>query len=186
VVQSGSEPLAPRARFLNDLSTLACLALLAVPLYFVLNDYWQSLLRLGGLYVALGIFCMRLGHYMRRVMRREPAEIPPWDASLPVSQSLLVLEPHVPATEAIQNVHTDPHYLQEVLKPRLQHVLVYRLWGMPKGSFATLEAGKLAQVDPGLVQFLQRRERTGLWARYVHRQQRVNDVLETLQRLETL
>ena len=139
MVQSVAEPLAPQARFLHDLSTLACFALLAVPLYFVLNDYWQSLLRLGGLYVALGIFCVRLGHYMRRVMRREPAEIPPWEAPLPVSQTLLGLEPHVQATEAIQNVYTDPHYLQEVLKPRLQHVLVYRVWGMPNGSFETLQ-----------------------------------------------
>jgi hypothetical protein len=186
VVQSVADPLAPRARFLHDLSTLACCSLIAVPLYFVVNDYWQSLLRLGGLYMALGIFCLRLGHYMRRVMRREPADIPPWQAPLPVSQTLLGLEPHVQATEAIRNVYTDPHYLQEVLKPRLQHLLVYRVWGMPNGSFETPPDGRLAQVDPALVHFLQRRERTGLWARYVHRQQRIKDVLETLQRLETL
>ena len=96
------EPLLPRARILNDLSSLACFAVLAVPLYFVCNDYWQSLLRLGGLYLALSIFCMRLGTYVRRVMRREPAEIPPWQTPFPGGQASLLLEPHVAAAEAIQ------------------------------------------------------------------------------------
>jgi hypothetical protein len=180
------EPLAPPARFLHDLSTVSCFALLAVPLYFVLNDYWQSLLRLGGLYVALGMFCMRLGHYIRRVMRREPAEIPPWEAPLLATQAPLLLESHVQATEAMQNVYSDPHYLQEVLKPRLQQLLAYRVWGLPSAPAEALAAAAVTSVDPAVVQFLQRREPSGLWARYTKRQRRVQDVLATLQRFETL
>lgn len=180
------EPLLPRIRLLNDLSSLACFAVLAVPLYLVCNDYWQSLLRLGGLYLGLSIFCMRLGVYIRRVMRREPAEIPPWQAALPSGQAALVLEPHVAATEAISNVCSDPDYLQEVLKPRLERLLAYRAWGMPQGSLAAVEESQMAHLDPALVQFLQRREPSGWWATYTHRRQRVKDVLHTLQRLETL
>ena len=185
-MQSMPEPLVPRARLLNDLSTLACVAVLAVPLYFVCNDYWQSLLRLGGLYGALSIFCLRLGTYMRRAMRRQPAEIPPWAAPLPLAQGRLVLEPYVSATEAIENVYSDPDYVQDVLKPRLEHLLAYRAWGMPQGALAMGEDSQVARLDPALLQFLQRREPTGLWARYAHRQQRVKDVLRTLQRLEAL
>ena len=73
-----SEPLTPAARFLHDAGTLALLALVLIPLYLLLNHYWQSLILLVIFYGLLGFFCTRLGRYIRRVMRRLPAEIPPW------------------------------------------------------------------------------------------------------------
>jgi hypothetical protein len=50
----------------------------------------------------------------------------------------------------------------------------------------TLTASQLAQLDPVILDFLQRPEATGLWARYSQRQRRVDTVLEILQRVETL
>jgi len=44
----------------------------------------------------------------------------------------------------------------------------------------------LAQLDPVILDFLQRPEATGLWARYAQRQQRVDTVLDILQRVEAL
>ena len=41
-----SEPLTPSARFLHDAGTLALLALVLIPLYLLLNHYWQSLILL--------------------------------------------------------------------------------------------------------------------------------------------
>jgi hypothetical protein len=126
-------------------------------------------------------------HVMGRVMRREPADIPPWIPHLPVLQTSLGLETHVHATEAIQNVRTDPYYLQEVLKPRLAQLLAYRVrGGMPEDTGAPLDDARIKHVNPGLRRFLQRREATGLWARYAYRRRRVRDVLETLQHLEAL
>ena len=55
---------------------LALLALVLIPLYLLLNHYWQSLILLVIFYGLLGLFCTRLGRYTRRVIRRLPAEIP--------------------------------------------------------------------------------------------------------------
>jgi hypothetical protein len=55
-----------------------------------------------------------------------------------------------------------------------------------RGSLAAVEESQMVHLDPTLVQFLQRREPSGWWARYTHRRQRVKDVLHTLQHLETL
>ena len=49
-----------------------------------------------------------------------------------------------------------------------------------------LTASQLAHLDPILLDFLQRPEATGLWARYCQRQQRVDTVLKILQRVEAL
>jgi hypothetical protein len=82
-----SEPLTPSARFLHDAGTLALLALVLIPLYLLLNHYWQSLILLVIFYGLLCSFCTRLGNYTRRVMRRLPAEIPPWHTLLTVVPS---------------------------------------------------------------------------------------------------
>ena len=58
-----SEPLTPSARFLHDAGTLALLALVLIPLYLLLNQYWQSLILLVIFYGLLCSFCTRLGNY---------------------------------------------------------------------------------------------------------------------------
>ena len=40
------EPLTPSVRFLHDMGILALLALVLIPLYLLLNHYWQSLILL--------------------------------------------------------------------------------------------------------------------------------------------
>src|SRR5919109_248693 len=85
-----AEPLAPLAlhvRWLYDLGKLALLALVLVPIYLLVNELWQSVFRLVVLYGLLALFCIRLGEYMHRVMRRLPAEIPPW-SGLPTAVSI--------------------------------------------------------------------------------------------------
>jgi hypothetical protein len=57
---------------------------------------------------------------------------------------------------------------------------------MPDIALDALDEAQLAQIHPVLRQFLQRQEHTGLWARYCQRQQRVDTVLEMLQRVEGL
>ena len=49
-----SEPLTPSARFLHDAGILALLALVLIPLYLLLNHYWQSLILLVIFY---GLLC---------------------------------------------------------------------------------------------------------------------------------
>jgi hypothetical protein len=83
-------------------------------------------------------------------------------------------------------VHKDPYYLQDVLKPRLRQLLVYRMSGALDTPLAGLDIAQLARIDPAVLDFLQRREATGLWARYRYRQQRVQDVLVVLRHLEVL
>jgi hypothetical protein len=83
-------------------------------------------------------------------------------------------------------VRKDPHYVQEVLKPRLRHLIAFRVSGVPDMEIEALPTWQLAQLDPVLLDFLQRPEATGLWARYCQRQQRVDTVLEILQRVEAL
>lgn len=185
-MRSTSEPLSPAMRLLHDTGTLVVLALVLVPLYLLLNHYWQSLVLLLVFYGLLCWFCLRLGEHMRRVMRRLPAEIPPWHPALPALAAVPGLERHFSAAEAIRSVRKDPHYVQEVLKPRLRQLVAYRLTGSPEAPLEVLEAAQQAQISPVLWQFLQRQEPTGLWARYCRRQQRVDTVLDMLQRVEGL
>jgi len=178
--------LSPSARLFHDTGTLVVLALVLVPLYLMLNHYWQSLVLLVVFYGLLCLFCVRLGGYTRRVMRRLPAEIPPWQALPTGAPPPPGLERHFSTADAIQSVRKDPHYVQEVLKPRLRQVAVYRLTGAPDMPLETLDELQLAQLDPVLRHFLRRQEATGLWARCCQRQRRVDTVLEMLQRAEGL
>ncbi len=180
------EPMSLRARCLHDVGMLALLALVLAPLYLLLNQYWQSVFRLALLYGVLAFFCSRVGGYVRRVMQRLPAEIPPWQGVPPALGASPWLETHFGAAEAIRRVRQDPHYVQEVLKPRLHRLLVYRVNGALDVPADGLEDIALAQVDQTLLDFLRRREATGLWAKYRYRRQRVDDVLEALKRLEAL
>ena len=171
---------------IQDVGTVAILALVLIPFYFLLNQYWRSLVLLGALYLLLSVLFVRLGSYFRRVMRRQPAEIPPWHtvpatvATGPDSRSL------VRSSEALGAVAKDPLYLQEVLKPRLRQFLAYRLSGLPEIPFEDLEAARLARLDPALLEFLTRREATGLWATYRYRRQRVHNVLAALHHIEAV
>ena len=180
------EPLSPSARFLHDTGTLALLAVVLVPLYLLLNQYWQSLVLLVVFYGLFGLFCVRLGRYTRRVMRRLPAEIPPWQTVPTLVPPPPGLERHFSTADAIQSVRKDPHYVQEVLKPRLRQLVLYRVSGVSDASLEALNVLQRAQLDPVLLNFLQRLEATGLWARYSQRQQRVDTLLEILQRVEEL
>src|SRR5919202_963138 len=72
------ESMSSHARGWRDVGLLALLALVLAPLYLLLNQQWQSIIRLAALYGLLGLFCIRLGTYVRHAMRRLPAEIPPW------------------------------------------------------------------------------------------------------------
>jgi len=141
------EPMSLRARCLHDAGMMALLALVLVPLYLLLNEYWQSLFRLALLYGVLGLFCSRLGGYVRRVMQRLPAEIAPWQGGPGAAAATPWLETHFGAAEAIRRVRQDPHYVQEVLKPRLQRLLVYRLSGALDVPPEALDDARLAQLD---------------------------------------
>jgi hypothetical protein len=185
-LQHAPEPVSLRTRVLHDLSTLALLALIVVPFYMLLNQYWKSVILLAAVYGILAFAFMRLGRYMRRAMRWLPAEIPPWRPASTGSGALLQLDCHFGTAEAIHSVYKDPHYLQDVLKPRLRQLLAYRLSGLHEMPFEALEASQLAHVDPAVLDFLQRREATGLWHRYRHRRQRVHDVLAVLRSFEAL
>ena len=179
-----AEPLSLRARCLRDVGKLALLALVGVPIYLLLNEFWQSVVRLGVLYGLLALFCVRLGEGMQRAMRRLPAEIPPWQDTPTGAPATPWSELRFGAAEAVRNACQDPHYVQMVLKPRLRRLLAHRLLGRPDMPFEMLDDAQLARVEPQVVDFLRRQEPTGLWARY--RRQRLEDVLETLQHLETL
>ena len=143
-----SEPLAPSTRFLHDAGTLALLAAVLVPLYLLLNHYWQSLILLVLFYGVLCFFCTRLGRYTRRVMRRLPADIPPWHTLPTIAPSPPGLERHFSTADAIQSVRKDPHYVQEVLKPRLRHLIAFRISGVPDMELEALTTAQLAQLDP--------------------------------------
>jgi hypothetical protein len=180
------ETVSFRARVLQDAGTAAFLVLLLLPFYLLLNQYWKSLVLLAAVYVALGLLFLRLGRHVRRVMRRTPADIPPWrsvsrrEAGVPIS--------HRPfgAAEAMAHVYKDPFYLQDVMKPRLRQLLVYRTCGATVDSLATLDEARRSRIEPAVLAFLQRRDATHLWAKYSQRRQRVHDVLATLRYLETL
>ncbi|MGH8059464.1 MAG: hypothetical protein ACREOH_19880 [Candidatus Entotheonellia bacterium] len=180
------EPVSPRLRWLNNVGMVGLLALVLVPVYMLLNQFWQSVFRLVLLYAGLGFFFVRLGQYVRRVMHRLPAEIPPWRAAPAGASAPSWLSTHFGAAEAIRSAQQDPHYVQSVLKPRLQRLLAYRLTGVLDVPLDALDEARLAQVEPALLAYLQRCEDTGLWARYRYRRQRVDDVLQALHRLEAL
>jgi hypothetical protein len=185
-LRSTPEPPSLRAHLLQDVSLLAFLALILVPFYLLMNQYWKSLILLVSLYGMLGLAFFRLGRHMRRVMRRVPAEIPPWQAIARRSSTSRQSEIQFGAAEAIQQVYKDPHYLQDVLKPHLRQILFYRTHGHLDISAETPDVFQLADSAPIVVDFLQRREDTGLWSRYRRRQQRVQDTLTILRHLETL
>lgn len=175
-----------RARLLHDAGSVALLALILVPFYLLLNQYWRSLVTLIAVYGALAFICLRLGRYIRRVMRRTPAEIPPWHTAIRYTTQQQRLSLPFSAAEAIQHTIKDPNYVQDVLKPRLRQLLLYRLYGvanLPPDVLGTLQH---ADLDPQVVTFLQTPEATGLWARYRYRQQRLHNVLATLRQVESL
>ncbi len=120
-------------------------------------------------------------------MRRLPAEIPPWRAMLapPRPPRSTVQVAHAPS-EVLRHVRKDPHYVQDVLKPRLRQLVSYRLDGSLDRSFEDLDASQVARVDATLLDFLSRSEPTGLWATYRYRSQRLRDVLTALQYVEAL
>jgi hypothetical protein len=171
---------------LHDVSTLAILVLIVVPFYMLLNQYWKSVTLLAAVYGVLVLAFIRLGRYMRRVMRWLPAEIPPWRPAPVWPGAVPQFDFHFSTAEAIHSVYKDPHYLEDVLKPRLRQLLAYRVSGLLEVPFETLDTPQLAHVDPAVVDFLQRREATGLWARYRHRRQRVHNVLAVLRSFEAL
>ncbi len=180
------ESMSPRPRGWRDVGPLGLLALVLVPVYLLLDQYWQSVIRLMALYGLLGLFCIRLGGYMRRAMRRLTAEIPPWQGASTIAPVTPWPEQRFGVAEVIHSARQDPQYVQNVLKPRLQGLLAYRLSGTVDVPLEALDDLQLAQVDPALLDFLRRQEPTGLWARCRYRRQRLNDVLETLRRLEAL
>jgi hypothetical protein len=173
-------------RCVYDIGRLALLGLVAVPIYLLLNQYWQSIFRLGALYALLGFFCLRLAEYIRRVMRRLPAEIPPWHGPTATAAVAPWQEQRFGAAEAIRSVRWDPQYVEAVLKPRLQRLLVYRLSGRLDDPLGGLDTMQLARLEPAVFDFLQRQEPTGLWAKWRYRRQRLHDVLDTLRRIEAL
>lgn len=177
------EPLSWQTSLLHDAGTMAILGLLLVPFYLLLNQYWKSLVLLTVLYSVLAFVFLRVGRYIGRVMRRVPAEIPPWQT--PPSRILARSTPDLQfaAEEAMQYVRKDPYYLEDVLKPRLCQLLAYRVQSTPH---VPLEALQTLPLDTAVLDFLKRRDDTGLWARYRNRQQRVQDVLTVLRYLETL
>jgi len=180
------EALSLRDRTLRDIGKLALVALVAVPVYLLLNQYWQSLIRLVALYAVLALFCIRLGEMMHRRFQRLPAEIPPWSGLPPAPPTPSWMEQRFGAAEAILSAHRDPQYVQAVLKPRLRRLLAYRLTGTPDLPLESLDTARLAQVEPALLDFIQRQEDVGVWARFRHRRQRDADVRDALQRLEAL
>jgi hypothetical protein len=181
-----SEPILSHARWRYDLGKLALLALICVPVYLLLNQQWQSIFRLLALYGLLTLFCLRLGEYMHRAMRRLPAEIPPWHGASTMAAVPPWMDQRFGAAEAIHSARRDPQYVQAVLKPRLRRLLVYRLSGSPDVALEEVEDQRLAQVDPALLDFLRRDEPVGLWARFRYRGRRSDDVLDALRRLEAL
>jgi hypothetical protein len=181
-----TEPIALQTRWLYDIGKLALLALVLVPIYLLVNELWQSVFRLVVLYGLLALFCLRLGEYMHRAMRRLPAEIPPWSGSQRAASVPSWMEQRFGAAEAILSAHRDPQYVQTVLKPRLRRLLVYRLNGVPDLPLEALDTAQLAQVEPALLDFIQRQEDVRVWARFRYRRQRDADVRDALRRLEAL
>jgi hypothetical protein len=166
---------------------MAVIALIAVPGYLLLNHFWRSIVILLALYGLLSFVFLRLGWYMRRAMRRLPAEIPPWQAMpSPLRPPRSGVPDAYMSSEVLRHVRQDPHYVQDVMKPRLRQLVMYRLDGSLDRSFENLDAAQLARVDTALLAFLSHREPTGLWATYRYRTQRLKNVLAALQYVEAL
>lgn len=181
------ELLSLRARLLHDAGTLALLALLLTPVYLLLNQYWRSLVALLAVYSLLAFAFIRLARYIRRVMRRTPAEIPPWQPVFQHPSAPSQPSPPFTAAEAIQHAVKDPDYVQDVLKPRLRQLLAYRLSSAPDLPLDAINAAlRNNRIDPRVITFLQSHEATGLWARYRYRRQRLQYVLATLRQIESL
>ncbi len=181
------DPVPLGIRLLNDITTLAVVALIVIPGYLLLNHFWHSLIVLLVCYGFLGLAFFRLGWYMRRAMRRLPAEIPPWrTAPRPSRAPRSGDQTSYPSSDVLRRVRKDPHYLQDVMKPRLRQLVLYRLSGSLDHPFESLDAFELAHVDTELLDFLSRREPTGLWATYRYRAQRQRDILAALQYVEAL
>jgi len=166
---------------------MAVIALIAVPGYLLLNHFWRSIILLLAFYALLSFVFLRLGWYVRRAMRRLPAEIPPWYA-LPIRSRppRPGVQDTYTSSEVLRHVLKDPQYVQDVLKPRLRQLVTYRLTGSPDFAFEDLHASQQACVDAKLLHFLSRSEPTGLWATYRYRSQRLHDVLAALQYVEAL
>ena len=103
-----SEPMLSRGRWRYDIGKLALLALIGLPIYLLLNQLWQSILRLIVSYVLLTLFCLRLGEYMHRAMRRLPAEIPPWHGAPSAATVPPWMDQRFGAAEAIRSARRDP------------------------------------------------------------------------------
>jgi len=182
-----SDPLPLGVRIVHDISTMAVIALIAVPGYLLLNHFWRSIVLLLAFYGLLSFAFLRLGWYVRRVMRRLPAEIPPWRPRLaPRRLPRSNVQETSTSSDVLRHVRKDPHYVQDVLKPRLRQLVTYRLDGSLDRPFEDLDAAQLARVDAALLDFLTRSEPTGWWATYRYRSQRLHDVLTALQYVEAL
>ena len=181
-----SEIFSWRTHVLHDVGVLAMLALIIVPFYLLLNQYWKSVILLVAVYSVLGLVFLRLGQHLRRITRRLPAEIPPWHGTFPTAPALPQSSMEFGAAEAIRHAYTDPYYLEDVLKSHLRQCLIYRVSGSLTTSLEDLGASQLARIEPTVLDFVQRRDATDLWARYRYRRQRLRDVLTTLRYLETL
>jgi hypothetical protein len=180
------EPMSLRTRWLYDIAKLAFLALVFVPVYLLVNQFWQSVFRLLALYGLLTLFCFRLGEYMHRAIRRLPAEIPPWHGAPAITHPPSWMDQRFGASEAIRSARHDPQYVQLVLKPRLRRLLVYRLNGNADMPLEALDNTQLARIEPALLDFLRRQEPMGVWARFRYRRQRSYDVLNALRQIEAL
>jgi hypothetical protein len=166
---------------------MAVIALIAVPGYLLLNHFWRSIILLLAFYGLLSFIFLRLGWYVRRVIRRLPAEIPPWQAlPMPPRRPRSGMQDTYTSSEVLRHVRKDPQYVQDVLKPRLRQLVTYRLTGSLNFAFEDLNASQQACVDTELLHFLSRSEPTGLWATYRYRSQRLHDVLTALQYVEAL
>ncbi|ETX05349.1 hypothetical protein [Candidatus Entotheonella palauensis] len=186
-MRTASDPLPLGVRLLHDVSTIAVIALIAVPGYLLLNHFWRSIILLLAFYGLLSFAFLRLGRHVRRVMRHLPAEIPPWRAmSAPLRPPRSGVQDTYTSSEVLRHVRKDPHYVQDVLKPRLRQLVTYRLNGSLDCPFEDLDHSQLERVDAELLNFLSRQEPTGLWATYRYRSQRLRDVLTALQYVEAL
>jgi hypothetical protein len=168
------------------MAALALVLLILVPCYLVLNQFWKSLIMLAMVYTVMGLVFLSLGRHMRRVTRRLPSEIPPWQTAESRMGTVQKRYMYASAAETIRNACKDPQYLQNVLKPRLKKLLVYQVSGSFDTALETLDPVQLAHIDPAVFDFLQRQEATGLWARYRHRRQRELNLLTALRHIEAL
>ena len=166
---------------------MAIIALIAVPGYLLLNQFWRSIVLLIAFYALLSFTFLRLGWYVRRIMRRLPADIPPWRAMpVPPRPASANGQTTHASSDILRHVRKDPQYVQDVFKPRLQQLVVYRLEGSLERPFDDLEPSQRARIDPSLLNFLSRSEPTGWWATYRYRSQRLRDALAALQHVEAL